>query len=120
TEVSACRDGKPQPPLRRDGVTAPTKLNHLVQFGEDHDYRQDIYYAYPADRIAGGLGGCTATNAREGKGPDAGPRRPGRRTPAHALDGGQEDVRVRGAAGQVEPARPVRGPPAVDPLPCLL
>ena len=31
---------------------------------------------------------------------DAGPRRPGRRTPADAVDGRREGVRIRGARGQ--------------------
>src|SRR5262249_28751047 len=55
---------------------------------------------HTSDRVAGGLGGCAAAAPREGEGRDAGPRRPGRRTPADAVDGRREAVRIRGATGQ--------------------
>src|SRR5262249_5185011 len=56
---------------------------------------------HTSDRVAGGLGGCAPADAREGKGPDAGPRHPGRRAPADAVDGRREGVRIRGPQGKV-------------------
>jgi hypothetical protein len=61
-----------------------------------------------------------AKDAREGKSPDAGPGRPGRRTRAHAADGRREALRIRGTPGQGESARPVRRPPAADRLSRIL
>src|ERR1700756_5181763 len=68
----------------------------------------------PTDRLAAGVGGRAPAAAREGEGADPLPGRHGRRAPANAVARRGEGVRVRRAPGQVEPARPVRGPPSAD------
>src|SRR4030095_11285857 len=72
------------------------------------------------DRVGAGVGSRAPGTAGEGEGVDPRPGRPGRRAPADAMAGRGQGVRDRGAPRQGEPARPVRWPPSVDPLPRLL
>src|SRR5580698_4409564 len=66
------------------------------------------------------MGGCAPAASGEGESLDALPRRAGCRTPADALAGGGQEVRIRRAPGQAKPAGFVRGPPSVDRLSRLL
>src|SRR6266511_5116289 len=70
--------------------------------------------------VSEGVGGCAPAASREGEGVDPRPRRACRRASADAVDGCREGVHVRRPQREGEPVRPVRRPPAVDRLPCLL
>src|SRR5260370_28805938 len=75
---------------------------------------------HTSDRVAAGVGGCAPAAPREGEGFDPLPGRAGRRTPADALAGRGQEVRVRRTQGQGKPSRFVRRPPSVDRLSPLL
>src|ERR1022692_875745 len=47
-------------------------------------------------RVGEGMAGCAGEDAREGKGSHEGGRRLGRRTAANAVDGGREELPIRG------------------------
>src|SRR5262249_61394036 len=69
----------------------------------DRPKRRTARNAHTTDRVAAGVGGGARAVAREGESPDAGPRRARGRTPADALDGRREGVRVRRTGRQGEP-----------------
>src|SRR5215831_6845372 len=97
--------------IKRLAEAAHAQTKHNEEYGETHE--RTTY------RVGRRVGSRPAETAREREGVDSRTGRDGRRASAHAVAGGDEALRVRGAPREGEPARPVRGSPSADRLPRL-